>query len=84
MGIPLSGLTLIPFTLGIVCFSWYLAEWAIFTSMLRGAAPLLKAWLLLDAVLFNRGASGSALHRTATFGRAVDVFQRSWGLVRKY
>jgi len=35
---------------------------------------------LLDSVLFNKGTSMSALHRTATFGRAVEVFQWSWGL----
>jgi hypothetical protein len=39
-----------------------------------------RAWLLLDAVLFNKGASRSSLHRTSTFGRAVEVFQHSWGL----
>jgi hypothetical protein len=38
------------------------------------------AWLLLDAVLINKGASQSALHRTSTLGRAVEVFQQSWGL----
>jgi hypothetical protein len=38
------------------------------------------AWLLLDAVIFNKGESASALHRTATFGRAVEVFLSSWGL----
>lgn len=38
------------------------------------------AWLLLDAVVFNKGESVSALHRTATFGRAVEVFLNSWGL----
>src|SRR5271163_4937403 len=37
-------------------------------------------WMLLDAVLFDKGSSKSALHRTATFGHAVDVFQNSWGL----
>ena len=37
-------------------------------------------WQLLDAVLFDKGASKSAVHRTATFGRAVEVFQNSWGL----
>lgn len=39
-----------------------------------------NAGLLLDAVVFDKGASASALHRTATFGRAVDVFLSSWGL----
>jgi hypothetical protein len=38
------------------------------------------AWLLLDAVLLNKGQSQSALHRTASFERAVQVFQNSWGL----
>ena len=38
------------------------------------------AWSLLDAVLFHKGDSKSADHRTATFGRAVQVFQNSWGL----
>jgi hypothetical protein len=39
-----------------------------------------RAWGLLDAVLFRKGTSLSALHRTATFGRGVQVFQHSWGL----
>src|SRR5262249_43617711 len=38
------------------------------------------AWPLLDAVLFSKVQSLSALHRTSTFGRAVVVFQSSWGL----
>jgi hypothetical protein len=38
------------------------------------------ARLLLDGVVFNKGESASALHRTATFGRAVEVFLNSWGL----
>src|SRR5229473_7392481 len=38
MGIPISGLILIPLTLAIFCFSSYLAEWAIFSSVLQGAA----------------------------------------------
>lgn len=36
--------------------------------------------LLLNAVIFNKGESASALHRTATFGRALKVFIGSWGL----
>lgn len=39
-----------------------------------------RAGLLLNAVLFEKGESASALHRTSTFGRAVEVFQHSWGL----
>ncbi|MGH7931559.1 MAG: hypothetical protein ACREQN_00175 [Candidatus Binataceae bacterium] len=39
-----------------------------------------SAWLLLDAVVLNKGQSASALHRAATFGRAVEVFVSSWGL----
>jgi hypothetical protein len=39
-----------------------------------------RARNLLDAVLFHKGDSKSAEHRTATFGRAVQVFQNSWGL----
>ena len=38
------------------------------------------AGLLLDALVFNKGESASALHRTATFGRAIEVFLSSWGL----
>ena len=38
MGIPASGLVLIPLTLGIFVFSSYLAEWAIFCAVLQGAA----------------------------------------------
>jgi hypothetical protein len=35
---------------------------------------------LLDAVLFSKGASESAIHRTSTLSRAVEVFEYSWGL----
>lgn len=38
MSVPVSGLILIPLTIGIFCFSSYLAEWAIFTAVLQGAA----------------------------------------------
>ena len=38
MGLPVSGMVLIPTTLGIFCFSSYLPEWAIFVSVLQGAA----------------------------------------------
>jgi hypothetical protein len=37
-------------------------------------------WVLLDAVLFNKAGSQSAMNRTATLGRAVTVFQNTWGL----
>ena len=47
---------------------------------LAALALLPGAGLLLDAVVFNKGESASALHRTATFGRAVEVFLSSWGL----
>jgi hypothetical protein len=47
---------------------------------LAALALLPSAGLLLDAVVFNKGESASALHRTATFGRAVEVFLSSWGL----
>lgn len=40
MNIPVSGLILIPLTIGIFCFSSYLAEWAILTAVLQGAALL--------------------------------------------
>jgi hypothetical protein len=49
---------------------------AILALVIGGAG----AWHLLDAVLFHKGDSKSAEHRTATFGRAVQVFQNSWGL----
>jgi hypothetical protein len=39
-----------------------------------------SAWSLLDAVLFDKGLSRSAAHRTSTFGRAFEVFQHTWGL----
>ncbi len=35
---PVSGLILIPLTLAVYCFSSYLAEWAVFTAVLQGAA----------------------------------------------
>jgi hypothetical protein len=38
MRVPISGLILLPLTLGVFCFSSYLAEWAIFTVVLEGAA----------------------------------------------
>ena len=43
-------------------------------------AAIPDASLLLDAVLFSKNNSKSAVHRTSTFGRAVGVFQNSWGL----
>jgi hypothetical protein len=39
-----------------------------------------NAWALLDSVLFSKSVSRSAVHRTSTFGRALEVFQHSWGL----
>ena len=53
-----------------------LAGAALLAMSLGGA----RAWSLLDSVLFYKGQSHSAEHRTATFGRAVGVFQDSWGL----
>jgi len=47
---------------------------------LAAFALLPGAGQLLDAVLFHKGESASALHRTATFGRAVTVLVSSWGL----
>lgn len=38
MSIPVSGLILLPLTLGIFCCSSYLTEWAIFAVALEGAA----------------------------------------------
>lgn len=38
MSMPVSGLILLPLTIGIFFFSSYLAEWAIFTVVLEGAA----------------------------------------------
>jgi hypothetical protein len=53
-----------------------LAGAALVALTLGGAS----AWSLLDTVVFHKGESRSAEHRTATFGRAVGVFQNSWGL----
>ena len=57
-----------------------LAALGLAAAGLAALALLPGAWPLLDAVVFNKGESMSALHRTATFGRAVEVFQGSWGL----
>jgi hypothetical protein len=57
-----------------------LAVFALASSALIALITIPQGWLLLDAVLINKGASASALHRTSTLGRAVEVFQRSWGL----
>lgn len=57
-----------------------LAVVALASAALIALITMPKAWLLLDAVLISKGTSASALHRTATFGRAVLVFQHSWGL----
>ena len=38
MNVPISGIILVPLTLGIFCFSSYTAEWAIFTAVFQGAA----------------------------------------------
>jgi hypothetical protein len=37
-------------------------------------------WDLLNAVLFEKQMTGSAIDRGATLGRAVDVFFQTWGL----
>jgi hypothetical protein len=37
-------------------------------------------WNLLNAVLFEKANSGSGIDRTATFGRAANVFFETWGL----
>jgi hypothetical protein len=57
-----------------------LAVFALASSALIALITIPQGWVLLDAVLINKGASASALHRTSTLGRAVKVFQRSWGL----
>jgi hypothetical protein len=57
-----------------------MAVFALGAGALIALVTMPWAWLLLDAVLFNKGSSRSALHRTSTFGRAVEVFQHSWGL----
>jgi hypothetical protein len=57
-----------------------LAVVALASAALIALITVPKAWLLLDAVLINKGTSASALHRTSTFPRAVEVFQHSWGL----
>jgi hypothetical protein len=57
-----------------------LAVVALASAALITLITMPKAWVLLDAVLLSKRTSASALHRTATFGRAVLVFQHSWGL----
>jgi hypothetical protein len=57
-----------------------LALIAIGTATVVVLATIPKAHLLLDAVLFHKSESVSAVHRISTFGRAIGVFQRSWGL----
>ena len=57
-----------------------LAVIALVSAALVALITMPQAWLLLDAVLINKGTSASALHRTSTLGRAVEVFQHSWGL----
>jgi hypothetical protein len=57
-----------------------LAVIALASAALIALITMPQGWLLLDAVLINKGTSASALHRTSTLWRAVDVFQHSWGL----
>jgi hypothetical protein len=65
---------------GVICPKVTLAALGLAAAGLAALAFLPDAWQLLDAVVFNKGDSMSALHRTATFGRAIEVFQSSWGL----
>jgi hypothetical protein len=69
----------------ILRHGWIKAKGTIAVLVLAGSAVVALltvpgAWRLLDEVLLNKGQSHSALHRTATFARAVGVFQQSWGL----
>src|SRR5215831_4793593 len=69
----------------ILRHGWIRTKAAIAVVALAGSAVIWlltspTAWPLLDAVLFSKVQSESALHRTSTFGRAVGVFQSSWGL----
>jgi hypothetical protein len=69
----------------IIRHGWIKAKASLVVIGLASAAVIAlitmpTAWPLLGAVLFNKGTSQSALHRTTTFGRAVDVFEQSWGL----
>ena len=71
--------------LKILRYGWIRTKAAIAVVALAGFAVIWllvspTAWPLLDAVLFSKVQSQSALHRTSTFGRAVVVFQNSWGL----
>lgn len=65
---------------GVITIKVTLTVLALGSAGLAALALLPNAGLLLDAVVFNKGESASALHRTATFGRAVEVFLSSWGL----
>jgi hypothetical protein len=69
----------------ILRYGWIRTRAAIAVVGLAGSAVVWllvspRAWPLLDAVVFSKVQSQSALHRTSTFGRAVTVFQSSWGL----
>jgi hypothetical protein len=65
---------------GVIKIKVTLAVLGLGSAGLAALALSPSAGLLLDAVVFSKGDSVSALHRTATFGRAVAVFLSSWGL----
>jgi hypothetical protein len=65
---------------GLIKVKATLAVFSMAGGALVAVAVMPQAQQLLDSVLFSKATSMSALHRTVTFGRAVEVFQSSWGL----
>ena len=76
MGIPISGLILIPLTLGVFLFTSYSVEWAIFSSVLQGAALVnvgggfavgLSTYFLVVALIASRAVPQWATGRNPFF-----------------
>lgn len=68
------------FRYGVIKVRATLAALGLACAAIVGLILVPGAWRLLDLVVFDKGASASAIHRTATFGVAVDVLLKSWGL----
>lgn len=68
------------FRYGVIKIRATLASLGLASGALVAVILLPGAWRLLNLVVFEKGTSASALHRTATFAVAAKVFLKSWGL----
>jgi hypothetical protein len=57
-----------------------LALFAMMGGAIAGLVLIPNLGQVLELELLRKSQTGSALHRTATFGRAIGIFFHSWGL----